>query len=78
MTKLYNLYRVCKGKKDLIMVDTLVKVQKRQKTLRNSYRGKKVEVFFEPAEPNEEKYKKPPDTQWKGYNNRGRYPRSSK
>jgi hypothetical protein len=70
MKKLYNLYRNLNGKTMLMMTDSLDKVKKRQTTLRSSYRGCNVDIYYEPAEEDDAIFKKKPHGMWNNYNAR--------
>lgn len=69
-------YKVMKGSKKRPELDStwpnLSKANKRYTTLRNSYRGQKVEVWVEPTiDDDPKKYRKPITGPWVGYNKPG-------
>ncbi len=69
---LYNLYRTVAGKKDLMITDTLKNVKAREKQLKSGSRksgrsGKRVTFSIEEASETDEKFFKPPHTQWTNY-----------
>lgn len=56
---LYNLIQT-RGKEVVYMTDSLPKCRARMIQLRQSLRGKGLTFEIRPAEPGEEKYRKPP------------------
>lgn len=66
MAKLFKLSKKMKGKVILDSVNTLPVINRRKQQLISSYRGQKVEFIVEPADEDEEKYRKPlTDGSWR-------------
>lgn len=77
MTKLYNLYRIRKGKHDLMMTDSFANVKKRKDQLASSYQRQGVILKVEEASEEDSHYKRPSHNRWKNYD-KPKYPRRVK
>lgn len=66
MAKLFKLVKIMKGKEITDSVNTLPIINRRKQQLVSSYRGQKVQFKVEPANEDEEKYRKPlTDGSWR-------------